>query len=255
MKNKLVIFVSALMIAASLTACGSTAVTNTDNPVSTSVPSTSALAAAVDDAEPVSSNTSSENSDSTKKPENAGNPNVAGGPLSGAGGPVMGQPIKEIPMDDAYLGKILDLTDKPTCSVKNDATDADFTGKWECEVAVNGDTAYSSILGYPLYATDRMEINADKTGKIISTAGGKDGVTTTEREFTWSVNEGVLTADIKSEAGGTYQVVIHMSDDGRIILISKARDGADVSAYYRSVEDFTAFDFSSVHFDYAALSE
>ena len=85
--------------------------------------------------------------------------------------------------------------------------------------------------------------------------GGKDGFATTEKDFTWTVAEGTLTANIKGANDSTYQVDMHMSDDGRIMLISKARDGSDVSAYYKSVEDFTEFDFDSVNFDYAALSE
>ena len=257
MKKKLAIAAAIALMAVSFAACGN----SSKNNVSSSDTKDSSVATETvsgENATSANNEQSDSNSDKETEKDSSESDKTDDSDKTDKNGSFEGmseQPIKEIQMDDAYLAKILDLTDKPTCGVDGSAAEDKFVGLWECDVAVNGDTAYSGIFGVPLYASDRIEIKSDKTGSIVSTTGGKDGYVSTAKDFTWSVADGTLTADIKGETGNVYSAAMHMSDDGRLMLISKSREGSDVFAYYKNVESFTDFDFGSVHFDYTSLGE
>ena len=46
------------------------------------------------------------------------------------------------------------------------------------------------------------------------------------------------------------QMLLQMTDDGRIMVQSTEPDGTVTSAYYKKVDSFKKFDWSSVHFDF-----
>ena len=46
------------------------------------------------------------------------------------------------------------------------------------------------------------------------------------------------------------QMLLQMTDDGRILVQSTEPDGTVTSAYYKKVDSFKKFDWSSVHFDF-----
>lgn len=46
------------------------------------------------------------------------------------------------------------------------------------------------------------------------------------------------------------QMLLQMTDDGRILVQSTESDGTVTSAYYKKVDSFRKFDWSSVHFDF-----
>lgn len=159
------------------------------------------------------------------------------------------QEIKEIPMDDAYLAKILTIEDTvPEYKVKDTITDSEFIGLWECQVAVNGETAYSGMMGAPLYATDRLEIKDDKTGKVINTTGSKTGYITNETDFTWKFADNKFTITIGT-GDDAYDIEMNMTPDNQIVLKTVDPTNSEVYVYYSKVDKFTDFDFNSIKFN------
>lgn len=100
--------------------------------------------------------------------------------------------------------------------------------------------------------------------------------TETELQMTYTYENGVLNVSVtipvgppKSEqnpdteknAGSAAvnnsphkQMVLQMTDDGRILIQSPDADGTMTSAYYRKTDSFENFDWSSVHFDFDSLN-
>lgn len=159
--------------------------------------------------------------------------------------------VKEIPMDDEYLSKILTIEDNvPKYEAKDKVADTDFIGLWECQIATNGTIAYSGMYNAPLYAISKLEIKDDNTGKLISATNTGYGYKTTESDFTWSFADSKFTISLDST-----NIDLTMSADNQIVLMSKDPTGSDVYAYYGKVDKFTEFDFDSVKFDFDALSK
>ncbi|WP_044973354.1 hypothetical protein [Ruminococcus sp. HUN007] len=100
--------------------------------------------------------------------------------------------------------------------------------------------------------------------------------TETELQMTYTFENGVLNAsvtipvgppkgeqnpDTEKNAGSAAvnnyphkQMVLQMTDDGRILIQSPDADGTMTSAYYRKTDSFENFDWSSVHFDFDSLN-
>ena len=101
--------------------------------------------------------------------------------------------------------------------------------------------------------------------------------TETELQMTYTFENGALNAsviipvgpskdkqnpDAEKDAGETVEVnnypqkqmVLQMTDDGRILIQSPDADGTMTSAYYRKTDSFENFDWSSVHFDFDSLN-
>ena len=165
-----------------------------------------------------------------------------------------GQPIKEMEMNEAFLEDLLTKAEEPDSTVKTDAKEEDFIGLWECTVMMKDGLCYSGMFHIPLYATDHMEINADKSGSRISIKAAEEPVTT-ELPFTWNFADGTLKADVTVHEEITVPAAIQMTDDGSLLIQSTDEEGNQVSAYYRHVDSYTEFDFTTVEFDYDVLFE
>ena len=94
----------------------------------------------------------------------------------------------------------------------------------------------------------------------------------TELPMTYTFENGALNASVTiptgppksvQAAGGAseasavqgpppIQMLLQMTDDGRILVSSAEADGTVTSAYYKKVDSFKEFDWSSVHFDFDA---
>lgn len=208
-----------------------------------------------------------------------------------------GAPQLTLDLDAEYdESKFLNYVDVPSCKPVSNADEDDFTGMWEADVIVKGDTAYDTICGIPLSATGHLVISENGSGEFINIQpvtvngkqqGGPPQNTTaeqpqaeaaeTELPLTWAFENGSLNVSVTIPVGPPEdrqapdalktagesapdvkgpppkQMTLQMTDDGRILTVSADSDGTMTSAYYRKVDSFEAFDWSTVRFDFDSV--
>ena len=209
--------------------------------------------------------------------------------------PQEGPPEVEFDLDAEYdESKYLHYVDMPECT-PTAAAEADFIGLWQADVMAKDNIAYDSICGVPVSATGHLVIAEEGSGNFVNIdpvvisdgpqggapqaadAAGQSGSRADETELpmTYTFENGALNAAVTipvgppksvQAAGGASeaaavqgpppkQMLLQMTDDGRILVQSAEEDGTITSAYYKKVDSFEEFDWSSVHFDFASAYE
>lgn len=140
-------------------------------------------------------------------------------------------------VDMEGLEDMFTVVDAPEYAPKDSAAEADFIGKWECDCMVSDGSAYSAIFGVPLYAMFHLELNEGGTGTLTSiddpTNENSESV-----EIKWTFADGKLSAEADDET-----LVISINSDGRLVVSDEAE--AEL-LYFKSVTEYTEFDFSSI---------
>ncbi|HOC34793.1 MAG TPA: hypothetical protein PLH98_06650 [Ruminococcus flavefaciens] len=190
--------------------------------------------------------------------------------------------------------KYLHYVDMPECT-PTAAAEANFIGLWQADVMAKDNIAYDSICGIPVSATGHLVIAEEGSGNFVNIdpvvisdesqggapqtadAAGQSGSKADETELpmTYTFENGALNAAVSipvgppkneqaagvaSEAAAVQgpppkQMLLQMTDDGRILVQSADEDGTITSAYYKKVDSFEEFDWSSVNFDFASAYE
>ena len=117
----------------------------------------------------------------------------------------------------------------------SEASVEDYVGKWECSsYEVDGEVFKDELYGIPLEAIFQLEIMVDNTAVFHVGGTDEDAVVT---EYTWDINENGCIELFEDEE----LVSVAQMKNGELCL----DEGVDIT-YFRSVEKFTDFDWSSL---------
>lgn len=173
----------------------------------------------------------------------------------------------ELTMDPAFdeiMQGMLHSIAVPEFQMNDAAVRADFNGKWECDVISDGESAYDSMFGIPVGVMMHLEITADKDEiAMISVDAPDDGEQAEEENetaaFVYEAGRLTITTppedDKEGEIPGAYDTVTYivLNSDGRLVMYNK--DEADGKYYFRRVDSYTEFDWSTYQNPFSSMFE
>lgn len=246
---------AALILALSMTACGQKTDTS-----STSAQSSSSSAAATEAADSSAETTAAdESADGSSVDDNSSDADSeSDGEGEEAHDHEHGHEDEMFEIPDELANKAFNLVDKPVYTVKSDAAQEDFYGKYEAALIIEPDDedgnpgiCYDSAMGVPMYVLEHLEVKDDGTFVVTDTDTSGDAELTEDTVFSYTYEDGKLVGSYTDEEyGDTVEGHVEMTEDGQVTLTFVFDEGeTGMVMLFNKVDDFTDFDFSTVTFD------